>query len=523
MVSHRFFAGLVAASSALLPVYGGLPAHGQPQPPPYDAANAPEAVAAVFGKGWLPFTSGVGRFRAWFPGEPRETLDQTAHGMLKGRYRSSDKEREILFSVGFHMLSEQTRKGLATEEKGLEFAQKVFAGNGKLLSSRHADLAGHKCVHVELQAPNGLVVCARLLIHDGVLYHCVAAATPEILKRHARVIDAYFNSFEPSAEPFRASAAEVPEPLRRLWTAVLEFRGRCVKQGTEGWQAFASPAVQNRLKLLDEQLWIEADSDTGWSYFFSGALFNMGHPSAKTPIVGFYHPWSDVWILTQWHIEPEPKITDVEVLLGDWFRQRGQPPFDVCPDWLCRKGFWSEQLLRATVENVREFDRLMYGKETWWKALKLADQKTLLDEANYPIAALRLRTALLRSDELTVGDKEEPVLEQLVAAGKGFLRSGLAGELEPVLRGASLTNSGTVEVLRAMPAATFASMAPAYWLADKRHAAAFLVPEMNPDFCLVLTFSRQPDSLKLERVDMLHFPTAYELVETKAVQLKRDE
>ncbi len=320
-------------------------------------------------------------------------------------------------------------------------------------------------------------------------------------------------SGEPTQPAVIAGNAQKPNAstnFKRLWPAVLRFRNQCAMQGNVGWKQFGSPKVQQRLELLNPKIWDEVAADDGWSYFFSLALFDIGHPTAKTPVVGFYHPWSDFWALTQWQVDPEPKIVDVELISGEWMRRRGKIPFDLRPDWLRREGFRAEQLAKATVENIREFDKLMSGKQPWFKALQLSEQKSLLEKVNYPAVSIQLLEALLKADELAVGDPEQPALQQVVSATQSFLKIGQAGKIAPVIDAATRTEPDTAKLIRSLPAKVFGHLAPVYWLADKQRAAAFLVPKTNPDFCLILTYERDPLSVRLVRIDIVYFPGVFE-------------
>lgn len=309
--------------------------------------------------------------------------------------------------------------------------------------------------------------------------------------------------------------ADAPLRFRRFWTAVLEFRGKCAKAGTPGWKQFAAAPIQQRLDSLNREIWGEVNADEGWASFFSLTLFELGHPYSKNPLVGFYHPWSDVWVLTQWEVDPAPKIVDMELLLGEWVRRRGKPPFDARPDWLRREGFLPEQLARATLDNIKDFDRLMSEGKPWWQSLQLREQETLHRKINHTGASIRLVTALLRAGELTTGDKEQPVLEQLVAARKAFLQAGQEGKIAGLLESAKLTEPGIAKVVRGLPSRVFGVLEPAYWLADEKRAAVFLVPRTNPDFCLALTYERDPGAVRLVRVDILDFPSMFAAMQKK--------
>lgn len=311
----------------------------------------------------------------------------------------------------------------------------------------------------------------------------------------------------PGIRPRETTTASVAESrFAAFWDGVVLFRNRCVVEGTPGWKEYCTNEAFQRVEALGQKLWGEQLAEQGWSFYFNLALFDVGRPESSTPMVGFYHPWSDVWVLTQWRLDPKPQIVDVEVLLGDWVRNHGKPPFDARPDWLSRKGFLPEQLAQSVLNNFQEFRRAMHAGEPWWKSWQVAKQASLLADVNYPLAAVRLSTAFIRAQELTVGDPQQPRLQQLIAAERQFQEAGTQGKIDAQLAVAQQTEPKTSELIRGLPPAVFAHLIPVAWQADDGGAVAFLSPATNPDFCLIPTYVRDGDELRLQRVDLLYFP-----------------
>lgn len=315
-----------------------------------------------------------------------------------------------------------------------------------------------------------------------------------------------------AATTARVVAAE-GRSLERLWQGVLGLRNKCAVEGASGWKPFVTPEAAKRLDELNRQVWGE-EADRVWSYFFARALFDIGRPASPAPLVGFYHPWGDVWLLTEWQLKPEVKITGIELVSGEWVRRRGEPPFDLRPDWLRRDGFRVEQLARAAVDNLRQLPALAYGKKPWREALQLDRHRQQLDAIHTPAIAVQLLGAMLRADELALGsaafgkDHAPPaVLEQLVESCGRFAASGREGNVGFFVELAASTSPATAATLRKLSAEAYGQLVPAYWLADDEWAEAMLVPDHNPDFCLALTYKRQQRRLQLTRIDLVHFPS----------------
>lgn len=307
--------------------------------------------------------------------------------------------------------------------------------------------------------------------------------------------------------------------LKRLWFAVVDFRNECVRQGEHGWRQFADPLVLQHLSQIDRQIWKE-QADAGWSYFFSLAMFDLGRPTSDAPVVGFYHPWSDVWLFTEWKLNPVAKIVGIELLSGEYVRQRGKLPIDLRVDWLDRDGFRVEQLARSIVDNLSVFQSVAYSQASWRDALQLTDRTFEAQEFNDWVVTLQLSRAWLRAAEAALGsaafdDRQPmpPALGRLIPSYRRFLTAAKAGELNTMLDGATRTNPSTAESLRRLPRETFGRFQPVYWLADDHAAQAYLALDRNPDFCLVLTYEQVGGDLQLDRVDLVHFPTAAKVMQ----------
>lgn len=318
---------------------------------------------------------------------------------------------------------------------------------------------------------------------------------------------------QPPASPKTTEGRVDNAALDRFWYAVVDLRNRCAMDGQSGWDAFLTPHARRRLGELDREIWGE-ESDLGWSYFFARSLFEIGRPTSDAPLAGFYHPWSDVWLVTEWQVEPEPKVTAVELLCGEWVRRRGESPMDFRPDWLRRDGFRAEQLARAVVDNMQTFERLALEERPLREALRLDEQREVLDEINIPAVSVQLLGAYMRSMELALGEKAfdderpmPPVLGQLMQSCDRFLTAGSEGNAAFFVELAADTSPSAAELIGGIAPDAYKQFTPAFWLADDAWAQAYLVPDQNSDFCLALTYKRVENRLQLTRLDLVHFPS----------------
>ncbi len=329
---------------------------------------------------------------------------------------------------------------------------------------------------------------------------------------------------QPAAPPATSRAMVDDAALDRFWDAVVNLRNGCAVNGELAWDAFLTPQAREKLDQLNRLVW-EDQSDLGWSYFFARSLFEIGRSTSEAPLVGFYHPWSDVWLITEWQVKPEPKIKRVELLCGEWVRRRGESPMDLTPDWLRRDGFRAEQLARAVADNMETFEQLACDRKPWREALRLDERQEVLNEINTPAVAVQLLGAYMRSMELAMGEKAfddenpmPPVLGQIVRSCDRFLTAGSEGNAAFFVELASCTSQASAELIRQMPPDAFEQLAPVFWLADDAWAQAYLTPDQNPDFCLAITFKRVDGRLQWTRLDLVHFPTIADAIRKGGVR-----
>ena len=310
------------------------------------------------------------------------------------------------------------------------------------------------------------------------------------------------------------------EKLKSLWLGILSFRNMCAMEGQKGWQQFAAASVATEMNELSDEIW-EQLAPIGWSFFFSRSVFCLGKPTGPNPVVGFFHPWSDVWVITQWDVAEKPRIIKAELLTGEWVRRRGQPPFNLEPDWLRREGNPVEQLVRATVENVDFFESIANHETPWEQSLQLVDRDAELAQLDRSAAAMQLIDSWSHALALEIGDAENDKVGRLRKEGRRFLMLGSKGEIKTLTAEAAQTHPRVASELAAFPKDVFVHLRPQYWLADANHAILFFVPDKNPDLFLSLSYEERAEGLQLRRIDLLHFSLVAQLQRQRAGQLSQ--
>ncbi len=394
-------------------------------------------------------------------------------------------------------------------------------GSYKLISEQSGSLDGKNAIRLlveyRLKDADELIRQEQFaVLHQNYLYLIGYTAPNDLFEKYygpmSRALDS-FRIFPPNTK--KSSRVENAEnelvSLHSFIQAVQEFREQNCADGKTGWLNYSDQDLLKSINSLNRNIWPEEDIDSGSSYFFSLSMTSIGRLNSRQPVVGFYHPWSDVWLITQWQKDPAPHIISVEMLLGEWLRNMGSEPFDLIPAWLRGKGFRTEQLAKSVAENIQKFDDIVHGEIAWQKTLDISERNPLTTELNYPAASNALLFSWIRAIDSSSADSGDPFLNSLVQAGMSVIEVGKRGEIGKAIALAPGTSRHTQQTLNNLDPDLFALMSPVYWTADDKAATLYMTPGSNSDFCLTLRYIRSSARPQLDRVDLLYFPEIMEM------------
>ena len=125
-----------------------------------------------------------------------------------------------------------------------------------------------------------------------------------------------------------------PDEKGRLADAVVELRLQAVMDPAGVLPKATTPEGLRAFQALEKGLFTVSVPATGWSAFFATSIYTMAPLGEGRHAVLFYHPWSDIALLTYWKVEPDRCLMErVSLLLGDAIRQKGKAPFELAPYW----------------------------------------------------------------------------------------------------------------------------------------------------------------------------------------------
>lgn len=283
---------------------------------------------------------------------------------------------------------------------------------------------------------------------------------------------------------------------------------------------FADKGAREKFETFNRRIWNFTDSKIGWSYFMNVSLVTPGNVESKSPVISYYNPWSDVFLLTAWRLEDSgPRIVDAEMLMGDFVRNKGGLPFKPSPAWLRMNTFKPTAVGDATALAVRAFESAFSGKTSgnWRRTIPNLEDSKLVTELNYSGVSLLLATNLTEIDEIRRAQKDEdPRMNAMRAVSVKALDAARSGKIREVLKSADETLPVVQDALAQMPPQNFKSLRAASYLLGKESAVMFLVPTDGAGFFVSFLFKGKPNKLKLARIDLVDYSRFYALTPAPA-------
>jgi len=120
----------------------------------------------------------------------------------------------------------------------------------------------------------------------------------------------------------------------QLIEAVKDFRLEAVAEPVAALKARSSTSAIREFTNIEKALFTGTPPRVGWTSYLAASTYSVAPLVGQTSIVLFYHPWSDTAIVTYWQYgDRRFVITHAELVLGDYIRGYGRPPFEAQPLW----------------------------------------------------------------------------------------------------------------------------------------------------------------------------------------------
>ena len=301
--------------------------------------------------------------------------------------------------------------------------------------------------------------------------------------------------------------------LKPVWDGALLFRQMALEDHRKALAACASESARELFRTLDQDVWGEIDPVVGWSFFMNASVLVVAATEGPRPVIGYYHPYSDVFLLTSWELaRGDAFLADADVFMGDWVRSRASPPFETLPLWRRGGTFVPAALGRAVADSVRSLEEVFRGwKGADWRArLGSPPKDASAAEINRPGAAVMLTRSLRTVDRFALPRDDEPEMLNALRTELAFtlLRIRESG-VAKVLDSADMTLPSMRSLLREVPSDAFQGLVVIATVIGSKDAVAIMAPTYDADLCLSFYFTGTPDRLRLGRVDIVYYAGWY--------------
>jgi hypothetical protein len=225
-----------------------------------------------------------------------------------------------------------------------------------------------------------------------------AIASTQFWRAMAAILPATIGVMTWACSRAKADESPIAANLFTLRTAA-SFQDMCRHDYAQAIKKWGWQEARDNFEQLDQQLWHGISAQRGWSCFMSTAVTVNGFGEPNQPLIAFYDPKSDVFLVTMWTEQTaQPWLADAEVIVGEWFR-RGTIPSKAEGGWLRNQQLEPVAAELTTAQSLRAFER-RFGEahRPWRAALPGLDDRQVRETSNYPRAAQLLQAALTRPD-----------------------------------------------------------------------------------------------------------------------------
>ena len=315
-------------------------------------------------------------------------------------------------------------------------------------------------------------------------------------------------------------------PNETLLMDVMSFRQRVLDDTNSALVESATPQGQAALQALGQELWGSISQETGWGLLTQTSLMMIGATTGDQAMSAFYNPWADVFLLLEWSRQNERwKISDAEIVMGDWFRMVGKAPVNTQPIWLRGNERRSGALALAVADASRTFDALFPAKASaaGWRTMLGLAQPEPGRSLNRSLASVNLGGVVLNVAEfLAPPDTESPRVIEIRRSVEQIVAEMAAGKMADVLAPAIETEAIQREALLKIDPATLKELTPIFFIpaagGEKKPGSGidtvFLLPSHQLDFCLSLSLSGNPASLK--RMTLIPFAAVVDAAQKRS-------
>ena len=309
---------------------------------------------------------------------------------------------------------------------------------------------------------------------------------------------------------FKPSARQAAQ-LAPLMVAASRFKSLARTDFEKALLVYTREDGRKKLWALDRELWDIELSQWAWTQFFGAAVPVIGGRQGRYDLVGYYNPYSDVFLITVWQPgRTFHQIVDAQMLMGDWVRANTDE-LDLIPLWRRKPIHRPVALGLATARSLLAFEKVFASadRDNWRSRLPILKDEAALKQLNDPFMALMLNGQLVNVGEIVAPDPDAKTLQTCRDITAEVVKRAVDGNLEPMLFLMADTLPGTARDLKAIPPEWFAGLKTTGVLTASQGVLVFLSPTEQTTASLCLYFSTQGKRVDIRRIDLVDYRKFY--------------
>jgi len=302
-----------------------------------------------------------------------------------------------------------------------------------------------------------------------------------------------------------------------LMVASTQFKDIATKDYASALLTLSKDKGMEKLHIIDTTMWDVKLYQLGWKLFFDSAVRIYNKELNKYPLVAYYNPFSDTYLITVWEQDKEGyKIVDAEMLMGDFVRGTSKE-IDGTPFWLRGKNKRTVNLGVGTALSTLAFEEV-FEKATvknWRTKLKILQNSEVLSKFNYPNISTSLNSHLLNVISFSSPKDDNPKLQECHHMTLKTVDAVKNGTIDKLLRTtANDTPQDTADILKNIPVEWIDDYTVASALSDSNECLVFLTHVQQSLGSISFALKRKNnDQLLLKRIDLIEYQQFYNMVQ----------
>ncbi|WP_321367703.1 hypothetical protein [uncultured Desulfuromusa sp.] len=297
-----------------------------------------------------------------------------------------------------------------------------------------------------------------------------------------------------------------------LMTSVASFKETARADYAQALLTFSKERGMAQLHKIDQLIWEAPQAQLGWMSFFNSAIVAYAGIEEKSPVVGFYNPYSDVLLITAWAKDQDIyQIVDAEILMGDWIR-RDNKDLDLIPLWLRGSQHRPVTLGLSVAKTLLSFEEIFSAATltNWRQKLLILNDEDLLDDVNTPSIILMMNEHLLTLLDFSAPEEEDEFTKTCKKRASDVIKLAADNKFDTLLSVADETLPQTARHIRTYPEEWFSSLSVANVRTGPEGCLVFLSHPQQTSRNLALFFQGAKSIyLRPKRIDLIDYQFFY--------------